>query len=227
MKEIFNVGENNHLDNDRETVVYIKNMERKNKLAKRKKRDFAPGELREIVLKVLGISILVGGTVLITPNFPIIYTSILKLIEEVSGKEIPEKKIRRVIKNLEKRKIIYIQEKGDQAIVQITDENNTSILTYSLKALFDFKKKSKKWNGKWFMVFFDVPEIQRSKRDYLRNYLIKLGFFAYQKSVYIFPYECEKEVELIKKLVEGAKFMKYVIAERIEDESRIKEYFKI
>jgi CRISPR-associated endonuclease Cas2 len=91
----------------------------------------------------------------------------------------------------------------------------------------DFKKKNKKWDGRWFMVFFDVPEIQRNKREYLRRYLKELGFYQYQKSVYIFPYECEKEVALIKKIVEGAKYMKYIIAERIEEEDKIKRYFNL
>jgi len=91
----------------------------------------------------------------------------------------------------------------------------------------EFKKKNKQWNGKWFFVFFDVPETQKNKRDYLRKFLIKLGFFPYQKSVYIFPYECEKEVELIKKIVEGAKYMKYIVAEKIEDETKVKDYFKL
>jgi CRISPR-associated endonuclease Cas2 len=75
------------------------------------------------------------------------------------------------------------------------------------------------------MVFFDVPEIQRNKRNYLRDFLKKLGFYQYQKSVYIFPYECEKEVALIRKIVEGAKYMRYIIAEKIEEENKIKRYF--
>ena len=80
-------------------------------------------------------------------------------------------------------------------------------------------------NGFWF--FFDVPEIQRNKRDYLRDYLQKIGFYRYQQSVYIFPYECEKEINLIKKIVEGAKYLNYVIAEKIEGENKMKEYFKL
>ena len=91
----------------------------------------------------------------------------------------------------------------------------------------EYKKKKKQWNGKWFLVFFDVPEIQRNKRDYLRKFLIHLGFYQYQKSVYIFPYECEEEVKLIKKIIEGAKYMKYIIAEKIEEEETAKNYFNL
>ncbi len=136
-------------------------------------------------------------------------------------------KITRVLANLEKKEILNLQEKEGKVIVYLKNKNHPKIIEYSIKNLLDFKKKEKKWNGKWFLVFFDVPEVQKNKREYLRKFLIKMGFYRYQKSVYLFPYECEKEVGLIKKIVEGAKYMKYIIAEKIEDEPKAKDYFKL
>ena len=186
--------------------------------------DFKHGELREIVLSAIGLSILLGGTFLVTPNFPIIYTGILKIVEELTKKKIPAGKAKRVLKNLERKEIITIEKKGDQAIVYLKGWNST-ILKYSLRSLLDLKKKQTKWQGKWFLVFFDVPEKQRNKRNYLRTFLHYIGFYPYQQSVYIFPYECEKEIALIKKIVEGAKYISYVIAEKIEFEDEIKRHF--
>lgn len=54
-----------------------------------------------------------------------------------------------------------------------------------------------------------------------------MGFYRYQKSVYVFPYECEKEIALIKKIIEGAKYMKYIVADKIEDEEEIKKHYLI
>ncbi|EKE14989.1 MAG: hypothetical protein ACD_12C00206G0003 [uncultured bacterium] len=146
-----------------------------------------------------------------------------------SAKSLQEKKLKinRVLQSLEKKDILDLQEENGKVTVYLKDKNHPKIIEYSIKSLLDFKQKEKKWNGKWFLVFFDVPEVQRNKRDYLRKFLIKLGFYQYQKSVYLFPYECEKEVALIKKIVEGAKYMKYIIAEKIEDEKSAKEYFKL
>lgn len=188
---------------------------------------FKSGELRDIILRVLGVSILIGGTVAVSPNFPIFFGAILKMIEEIKGYKVPEKKVKRVLANLEKKEILHIEADDDKAIVYIKDRFNPVIITYSLQSLMDFKKKEKKWNGRWFLVFFDVPESQRNKRNYLRKFLTKLGFYPYQKSVYIFPYECEQEINLIKKIVEGAKYMKYIVANKIEDEERIKTFFKL
>ncbi|MBI4226454.1 CRISPR-associated endonuclease Cas2 [Candidatus Roizmanbacteria bacterium] len=190
-----------------------------------KSDSFKHGELRQAVLSSVGLAILLGGTFLVTPNFPIIFSSVVGLIQELTKKKIPQSKIKRVLKNLEKKEIIYLQEKDGEVYVNLKGTFTPIILKYSLQPLLELKKKKKKWDGKWFLVFFDVPETQRNKRDYLRNFLRDIGFYPYQQSVYIFPYECEKEIALIKKIVEGAKYTSYIIAEKIENEKTVKTYF--
>jgi len=160
-------------------------------------------------------------------NLSLLIDNLQDLLKSIKNYQTKREKVIRVLKNLEKKEILDLQEQEGKVIVYLKNKNHPKIIEYSIKSLLEFKKKNKQWNGKWFFVFFDVPETQKNKRDYLRKFLIKLGFFPYQKSVYIFPYECEKEVELIKKIVEGAKYMKYIIAEKIEDETKVKDYFKL
>jgi len=186
---------------------------------------FKHSELRQIVLSSIGLGILLGGTFLVTPNFPIVFGAILSLIKELSNKKIPEKKIKRVLKNLEKKELIQIIEKDDEAHVYLKSGWTPLILKYSLKPLLALKRRKKKWDGKWFIIVFDVPEGQRNKRDYLRMFLREIGFYQYQQSVYIFPYQCKKEIELIKKIVEGAKYISYITADEIENEEQVKRYF--
>lgn len=188
--------------------------------------EFKKRELREIILKTIGLTLVVGGC-LVFPNLPIALGAIIGLIKEDKGYTVPEKKIKRVIKHLIKRNILFIESKGNEVYVHIKDNNSLSILRYSIKSLLDFKKKQKKWDSKWFLVFFDVPETERSKRDYLRKFLKQLGFYQYQKSVYMFPYDCENEIALIKQIVEGGKYMRYIVAEKIEDESQLKTFFHL
>jgi|GEM_PF-1373411 len=189
---------------------------------------FKSGELKKNILKALGISLVIGG-VITFPTLPLAYGAIMTIVEAVKGDGIviPKKKARRVLINLEKRKIIHLEEKNNEILVYIEAKDNVEILKYSLKAIIDFKKKEKKWDGKWFLVFFDVPEIQRSKRYFLRKFLYELGFYKYQQSVYLFPYECEKEIALIKKIVEGGKYIQYIVAEKIGNESDAKIYFRL
>lgn len=192
----------------------------------RKTNKFKHGELREIVLAALGLSVLIGGT-LVTPNFPIVLGSIISIIKEFKKKDIPEKKIKRVLQNLEKKEILSLEMKGNDIYVHLKNWLQPTIVKYSLREILELKKREKKWNGKWFMVMFDVPESQRNKRVYLRTFLKDIGFFQYQKSVYLFPYECEKEIGLIKKIIESGKYMSYIIAEKIENEKQAKIHFQL
>ncbi len=192
---------------------------------KEQDKGFKHGELRQIVLSAVGVSVLLGGTFLVTPNFPIVFASILALIKEITRKDIPQAKVRRVLANLEKKEIISLEKTKSEIKVRLKGVFTPILLKYSLKPLLDFKKKNKKWNNKWFIVSFDVPEKQRNKRDYLRRFIHDIGFYQYQKSVYVFPYDCEKEIALIKKIVESGKYISYIIAEKIEHEKQAKIYF--
>lgn len=188
------------------------------------------GQLTAAVLNHIIESILAGYSA-IEARRGVSLTKIIEgagfLLESIKEEGRRRKKILRVVRNLEKKQIINLEEKGDKVFIYLKDKNHPKVIEYSIKALLEFKRKKQQWSGKWFLVFFDVPEIQRNKRDYLRRFLKMLGFYQYQQSVYIFPYECEKEIALIKKIVEGAKYMKYVVAEKIEEEEKIKRYFSL
>jgi len=193
---------------------------------KEKEINLKKGQLYWYILEVIGLTLISGGNPL-RPIIPLAIKEIIKTLKEVKNLNVEEEKIKKSLESLEKNEIIDLEEKDGKIFVRLKDKNNLTIIKYSTKALLDFKKKKKKWNKKWFLVFFDIPEIQRNKRNYLRKFLVDIGFYQYQKSVYIFPYECEKEITLIKKIVEGAKYMKYLVTEKIEDEKLIKSFFKL
>ena len=58
-------------------------------------------------------------------------------------------------------------------------------------------KKPKRWDKKWRMVLFDIPETQKKIRDALRLKLKNLRFLEFQKSVFIYPYSCKDEINFI------------------------------
>lgn len=191
-----------------------------------KKKKFAYGELRDLILESLADFLIdMGGYPRGRAN--VLLGLLIKYILEKKRVGADKGKIKRALENLEKRRLIQIEETDDKAIVWVEEKGKPVILGYSLKKILEFKRKEKRWDGRWFIVFFDVPELERNKRNYLREFLLKIGFRPYQKSVYIFPYECEEEVRLIKKIVEGAKYIRYVVAEKIEDEIKFRRIFKL
>lgn len=52
---------------------------------------------------------------------------------------------------------------------------------------------SRRWDGRWRLVLFDIPTVQNSQRTSLRRYLRGNGFGCLQHSVWITPDSVEKE----------------------------------
>jgi len=191
-----------------------------------KKKKLKYGELTLKIFDVLADNLIeVGGYPRGRINVVLGY--LIKLVLESLKNRADKTKIKRALKNLEKRQLIHLEDKGGKAIVYVKRKGRLKVIEHSLKKLVEYKKKKKKWDGKWFFIFFDVPEIERRKRNYLRSFLNRIGFHQYQKSVYIFPYECEEEINLIKKVVEGAQYAKYIVAQKIEDEEKFKKIFNL
>jgi hypothetical protein len=86
---------------------------------KDEKQNYKAHQLKNIVMSALGISLVLGGSILITPNFPIVLSVLIKIIEELKGQKIPKPKVRRVLKRLEKRKLISLEGRGDQVQVKV------------------------------------------------------------------------------------------------------------
>lgn len=86
-----------------------------------------------------------------------------------------------------------------------TKKDNTFYLTHKgrieiIKIIIREKKKIEKWDHNWRAVIFDVPEPSRHERNFLRKELRWMGFKELQHSVWITPYDIEKELLCLLKL---------------------------
>ena len=91
----------------------------------------------------------------------------------------------------------------------------------------DFRNygKKEKWDKKWRMVIFDIPEKRKKVRYELRRTLNEVGFLRLQDSVWVYPYECSELISLIKADFKVGKDILYVIVDQIENDKPIKKCF--
>lgn len=76
-----------------------------------------------------------------------------------------------------------------------------------------------------YLLTFDIPEEKEGKREYFRRRLKKLGFYHFQRSVFIIPYPCEKEIEEVAAILEISLNIHILIAQRFEgDEELIRRF---
>ncbi len=84
----------------------------------------------------------------------------------------------------------------EQGLIElISDKELVLRLTDSGKDKALWKKlalRDEKWDGKWRLVIWDVPEKRRLARDLLRFKLKQIGFIQWQKSVWASKINCTK-----------------------------------
>lgn len=87
--------------------------------------------------------------------------------------------------------------------------------------------KPKKWDTKWRIIIFDIKEERKSTREKLRSTLIQIGFKKLQNSVWVFPYDCEDLITMLKADFKIGKDVLYIIAEHIEYDKPLRDFFGI
>ncbi|MBI2466151.1 MAG: CRISPR-associated endonuclease Cas2 [Candidatus Sungbacteria bacterium] len=141
------------------------------------------------------ILLLAGGVGLSLAGTPQKYFAVIKSVADEWNK-INETSLKRAIKSLYESKLIEAREheNGSMTVI-LSDSGRKRALTYNMDTMVI--KKPLKWDGKWRLVMFDIPNKRKKERDVLRNMLKQLGFIKYQESAFIFPYECKNEIDYV------------------------------
>jgi len=83
------------------------------------------------------------------------------------------------------------------------------------------------WDKKWRIVMFDVPEKFKRTRDSLRMHFKNMGFYEFQKSVFVHPYPCAKEIMYLMEFYESKKYIRFIVATEIDNSRELIKYFQL
>ena len=123
------------------------------------------------------------------------------------------------IKYLKKQGIVRDRFKKKKGYFELTNKGAEKISNLQFQ---DLKiPRPEKWDGKWRLVIFDIPEKDRALRNFIRGKLYKMGFIQVQKSVFVYPFECTAEINFLCDYSGGREYIKYMIADIFEGEEEI------
>ena len=131
-----------------------------------------------------------------------------RALQEVSNRD-----LQNISQYIIRRKYVTISKHGGVAHVELTSKGKTVMQHHALRALQPLKQKV--WDHKWRLVMFDIPNHMKTARDGFAATLKRLGFMHYQKSVFICPYPCEEELEVVAEYYGVGEHVDIVAAERI------------
>lgn len=144
------------------------------------------------------------------------YTFSKSFNEYWQARTIDKMNFHRKIYRLNQQKYIKTYAKNENKYLKLTQKGKNKIRRYLIEEIKI--RKAKKWDKKWRVVIFDIPEDKKTIRNMLSRTLKRLGFIALQKSVFIYPFECFNEINQIRSIFNAKKYIQYIIAEKVETE---------
>ena len=89
-------------------------------------------------------------------------------------------------------------------------------------------KRPKEWDKKWRIVIFDISQLKKIQREAFRGKLKEIGFQPLQKSVWIHPFDCRDEIDLLKDFFGlTEKEVRLIVSPEIGGDEQLKEIFKL
>lgn len=169
--------------------------------------------------------LLEAGLVLSLTRRPDHYFRILKKVSK-EWRKINERYLRETVKRLYQSKMIDYKENMDGTVnLILTEMGKKRILKYDLDKIEI--KKPMRWDKLWRLVIFDIPEEEKIGRMTLVAKLKELGFYPFQKSVFIHPYECKNEIDFIVEMFNLMPYVRFLRVKDIDVELDLRERFRL
>lgn len=147
-----------------------------------------------------------------------------KFLNDKGDDKITSRQLSGALYDLKKRKIIEIKDIGDNTRILLTEKGKKKKLEYDLDKIKIYNKN--KWDGKWRFLMFDIPESRKNAREAFRDKLKQLGFFQFQKSVWVYPYQCQDEIDFISEVFEIAPYIT-IITVKIDNDRPLRNHFSL
>jgi len=125
-----------------------------------------------------------------------------------------------VLARLKQKGEIEFEERDGKKFVRLT-ERGEEALAFGQQKLQLANRKPRKWDRRYRLVMFDVPEKRKKIRERLRFEMQEVGFLHLQDSAWVYPYA------LLKADLHIGKDVLYAIVEEIENDKWIRTHFNL
>ncbi|MEX0913104.1 MAG: hypothetical protein WDZ56_01085 [Candidatus Paceibacterota bacterium] len=177
---------------------------------------FDKGELTKKIL----LAAVAGGalaTVIVLPGMGILF----KMFSANTYQE--RYRVQRTLDRLEKQELIVRRIKNGKEERVLTNKGKKKLTKLLVKDLYI--ERVKKWDGKWRIVMFDIPEEKGIIRRDVSSQLREIGMKAVQNSVFVTPFPCKAQLDAITSFHDIQKHFIYLEAETFEGPGNLINHF--
>ena len=128
------------------------------------------------------------------------------------------------LKYLYRRNYVKLEHLKDGKIkISLTKQGTTIVKKLDIEHM-QISKPSK-WDTRWRVVIYDVPNWKNKNRLAFTDNLKRLGFVMIQKSVWAYPFHCHNEIMILRKYYDIEKYVVYLETAMVEDEDFLRQRF--
>lgn len=180
-------------------------------------KKYEKGEITEIILSTL----LAVGVIAVTVTIP----NTVQLFKYFTPKNSAERaRIKKSVTRLEMGG--FIERKGDKkGLISLTQKGKERAMRYEVNQMKIASQKT--WDKKWRLIMFDVPENRKQARRAINLVLKKFGCVQYQKSVFITPFPCKKEIDFVGECFGVRDYIRIIVASEVEGVASLQKVFKV
>lgn len=133
--------------------------------------------------------------------------------------------INRHVYRLWRRGLVDIKDTSEGKTVTISDMGQKEILKFDIYNMEIPEQKH--WDHRWRLVMFDISSDHVKKGREFRWKLKNMGFFQMQKSVYIYPYPCFKQLKYLREVYGIPHMVKLALCERLENDEDLRKIYSL
>ncbi|MBI4049734.1 MAG: CRISPR-associated endonuclease Cas2 [Candidatus Doudnabacteria bacterium] len=174
------------------------------------------------ILKLIGVGALFTAATVLSPTF--LYQVLKQYLQYKFKKPYNREQIRKAVDYLKRKKFIAYPANAKNSYFYLTKAGRRRLLQLKIQEL-SIEKVA--WDKRWRLVTFDIPETDTRQRFQFRRKLKELGFFHFQRSVFILPYPCEKQINLISEHLNIQPYVHVLTTERFTADKDLVKHFML
>jgi DNA-binding transcriptional regulator PaaX len=122
-----------------------------------------------------------------TKDFEAVFPKKSEFVSDSMFKNFSE--FKNMVYHLKRRGLVEIIGVHSERFIKLTKKGELEALLTKARV----PRSTSRWDGKWRVIIFDIPEEINFKRDMFRRLIMKNGFVKLQASVFISPHSLNME----------------------------------
>ncbi len=166
------------------------------------------------LIKAIGL-VGAAGAVIIAPNAAQLFDKLLTRYDQKSAAK--------TLASLKYRQLIEVRKVSGQLEYRLTARGWDMFERIQIKDLTI--ETPTRWDHRWRVVAFDLPAEYGAQRRQMLKQLHRLEFYKLQDSLWVHPFDCEKQIGVLLSYLRIEQFVTFMVVEQGNFVDKAEKYF--